>query len=243
MRVLAVIHSRGAGPELFGDVLAEDGHELVEWDIRSQGSPPQDVDAVIVFGGDQNVGEELQHPWLHEEYDALRRWVEGEVPLLGVCLGAQTLAHAFGARVQPVGATLAGFYETELTDAGRDDPVLGVLPPRFEAFNANAYRFDFPDAATPLATGPVPQAYRIGDRAWAVQFHPEIRRDHVMTWFDDVSRPIEEIAAELDEKLPAWQVHGRALCRAFVAAARVESDSPQRTSFQGHATGRPERAP
>jgi GMP synthase-like glutamine amidotransferase len=219
MRVLAVIHSRDAGPELFGEVLAEDGHDLIEWDMPVHGSPPQDVDAVIVFGGDQNVGEELQHPWLHEEYDALRRWVEQGTPLLGVCLGAQTLAHAFGARVEPIGAALAGFYETELTEAGRSDPVLGVLPQRFEAFNANAYRFDFPASATPLATGPVPQAYRISACAWAVQFHPEIRRDHVMTWFGDAPRPVDEIAAELDEKLPSWQVHGRALCRAFLAAA------------------------
>jgi len=221
MRVLAVIHSHDAGPELFTEVLAEDGHELVEWDIRVQGSPPQDVDAVMVFGGDQNVGEELRHPWLHEEYDALRRWVEDGTPLLGVCLGAQTLAHAFGARVQPIGTALAGFYDTELTEEGRSDPVLGVLPPRFEAFNGNGYRFDFPENATPLATGPVPQAFRIGERAWGVQFHPEIRRDHVMTWFVDAPpRPVEEIAAELDEKLPAWQVKGRALCRAFLAAAR-----------------------
>ena len=219
MRVLAVIHSHDAGPELFEEVLADDGHELVEWDIRVQGSPPQDVDAVLVFGGDQNVGEELEHPWLHEEYDALRGWVERQTPLLGICLGAQTLAHAFGATVQRIGETLAGFYATELTEEGAADPVLGVLPPRFEAFNANAYRFDFPESATPLATGPVPQAYRIGERAWAVQFHPEIRREHVMTWFGDVSRPVEEIAAELDEKLPAWQVHGRALCRAFLAQA------------------------
>ena len=57
----------------------------------------------MVFGGDQNVGEEVEHPWLHEEYDALRRWVDGGTPLLGVCLGAQTLAHAFGATVEPVG--------------------------------------------------------------------------------------------------------------------------------------------
>jgi GMP synthase (glutamine-hydrolysing) len=221
MRVLAVIHSEDAGPELFTEVLAEDGHELIVWDIRSQGTPPQDVDAVMVFGGDQNVGEEVQHPWLHEEYGALRRWVESDVPLLGVCLGAQTLAHAFGARVGPAQETLAGFYETTLTEEGTRDPVVGVLPRSFDAFNANGYTFEIPAGATALADGPVPQAFRLGRRAWAVQFHPEIRREHVLTWFADDTTPRtpEEIAAELDEKLPAWQQLGRRLCRAFLEAA------------------------
>ena len=221
MRVLAVVHGPDVGPELFGEVLAEDGHELVEWDIRANGAPPDEMDAVIVFGGPQNVGEELQHPWLHEEYDALRRWVERGTPVLGICLGAETMAHALGARVERLEQELGGFYETELTAAGEGDPVLGVLPPRFEAFNANAYGFAVPDGATELARGPVPQAYRAGERAWAVQFHPEIRRDHVLHWFDEGSpRTREEIAAELDEKLPAWQELGRRLCRAFLATAR-----------------------
>ncbi|MGZ4290129.1 MAG: type 1 glutamine amidotransferase [Gaiellaceae bacterium] len=221
MKVLAVIHSPDAGPELFEEVLAEEGHELVVWDIRTHGSPPQDVDAVMVFGGDQNVGEEVQHPWLHEEYDALRRWVDAGVPVLGVCLGAQTLAHAFGAKVGPAHETLAGFYETRLTDAGAADPVVGALPGSFEAFNANGYTFEVPAGATPLAEGPVAQAFRLGERAWAVQFHPEIRRDHVLRWFEDDSTPRtpDEIAAELDEKLPAWQELGRRFCRAFLAEA------------------------
>jgi GMP synthase (glutamine-hydrolysing) len=225
MRVLAVTHGPDVGPEVFADVIAEDGHELIEWDIRSRGAPSSsDFDAVIVLGGDQNVGEELEHPWLHEEYVALRRWVDAGTPLLAICLGAQTLAHAMGAPVRPVGAPLAGFYVSELTPAGEDDPVLGVLPQRFESFNANGYWFEIPPGAVELATGPVPQAYRINGRAWGVQFHPEIVRDQVLRWFagdEAVTRPLGEIADELDEKLPAWQEHGRAICRAFLAAART----------------------
>ena len=224
MRVLAVTHGPDVRPEVFADVIAEDGHELIEWDIRSRGAPTSsDVDAVIVLGGDQNVGEELEHPWLHEEYDALRRWVDNETPLLAICLGAQALAHALGGTVRPVGETLAGFYVSELTAAGQDDPVLGVLPQRFESFNANGYWFDIPPGAVELATGPVPQAFRSGDSAWAVQFHPEIRRDQVLRWFEGdetVKRSLGALAEELDEKLPAWQEHGRALCRAFLGAAR-----------------------
>jgi GMP synthase (glutamine-hydrolysing) len=223
MRVLSIIHGPDVRPELFADVIAGEGHAHLEWDIRERGAPAGAFDAVLVFGGDQNVGEELEHPWLHEEYDALRHWVDEEVPLLGVCLGAQTLAHALGAPVRPVGSTLSGFYASELTDAGVEDPVLGVLPRRFESFNANGYRFEPPAGAVELATGPIPQAFRANGAAWAVQFHPEIRREQVLEWFRadaTVTRPLGEIAAELDAKLPAWQEHGRALCRAFLAAAR-----------------------
>jgi GMP synthase (glutamine-hydrolysing) len=224
MRVLAVTHGPDVRPEVFADVIAADGHELIEWDIRARGAPASsDVDAVIVLGGDQNVGEELEHPWLHEEYDALRRWVDEGTPLLAICLGAQALAHATGGSVRPVGETLAGFYVSELTPAGEQDPVLGVLPRRFESFNANGYWFEVPPGAVELATGPVPQAFRIDGSAWGVQFHPEIRRNQVLRWFEGdetVTRTLDELADELDEKLPSWQEHGRALCRAFLAAAR-----------------------
>jgi len=223
MRVLAVTHGPDVRPEVFADVIVEDGHDLVEWDIRSRGAPSSsELDAVIVLGGDQNVGEELEHPWLHEEYEVLRRWVDEQTPLLGICLGAQTLAHALGAPVEPIGETLSGFYDSSLTEAGVEDAVLGVLPRRFEAFNANGYRFDVPADAVTLATGPVPQAFRVNGSAWGVQFHPEVRRDQVLKWFDgdeSLTRPLDDLARELDEKLAAWQEHGRRLCRAFIAAA------------------------
>jgi len=224
MRVLAVTHGPAVQPELFGDVVSEEGHALEIWDMRTQGSPPTGFDAVLVFGGDQNVGEELEHPWLHEEYDALTQWVDDGTPLLGVCLGAQTLARALGGEVTKSRTPLAGFYPTTLTEAGAADLVLGVLPRRFEALNANAYEFAWPPRAVALADGPVPQAFRVGENAWAVQFHPEVRRDQVLDWFREEPtppRPLAELEAELDEKLPAWQELGRRLARAFLRAASV----------------------
>jgi GMP synthase-like glutamine amidotransferase len=225
MRVLAVTHGPDVRPEVFADVIVEDGHELVEWDIRSRGTPgSSDLDAVIVLGGAQNVGEELEHPWLHEEYAALRHWVEDGTPVLGICLGAQTLAHALGANVGPLAAPLMGFYDSELTSAGAEDPVLGVLPRRFEAFNACGYGFELPPGAVELATGPTRQAFRVDGSAWGVQFHPEVRHDQVLGWLEDddlVTRPLDEILRELDEQLETWQDHGRRLCRAFLAAARA----------------------
>ncbi|HEY3185099.1 MAG TPA: type 1 glutamine amidotransferase [Gaiellaceae bacterium] len=223
MRILSLTHSPLARAELFGDVVRDEGHELVEWEIVSQGRPSANrFDAVLVFGGDMNVGEELEHPWLHDEYELLREWVASGTPLLGVCLGAQTLAHALGGRVARAPEPLVGFYETELADAGAADPVLGALPRRFEAFNANAYTFEVPDGATELARAAVPQAFRAGSHAWGVQFHPEVRREQVLRWWQDeeLPRPLEELVDELDAKIGGWQELGRRLCRAFLAAAR-----------------------
>jgi GMP synthase (glutamine-hydrolysing) len=231
MRVLAVTHGPLVGPALYADVVAEEGHDLLEWPIERQGPPPTGgYDAVMVFGGDQNVGEELEYPWLHEEYDALRRWVAADTPLLAVCLGAQTLAHALGATVARLPPpSLAGFYETELTAEGIDDSVLGSLPARFDALNANAYGLTVPEGAVELARGPVTQAFRAGKHAWAVQFHPEVFRDQVLGWFvEDAAahgKPLDALERELDEKLPAWQEHGRALCRAFLQASVSSGNS------------------
>jgi GMP synthase-like glutamine amidotransferase len=222
MRLLAVTHGPAVQPELYGDVAAAEGHELTVWDIRTQGMPPGGFDAVLVFGGEQNVGEELEHPWLHEEYDALRAWVGDETPLFAVCLGAQTLAHALGGTVARLPVRCEGFVETTLTDEGAADAVLGALPRTFDALNANAYGFTVPDGAATLATATFPQAFRAGRRAWGVQFHPEVRHDQVLGWFREEpspTRPLDELAAELDRKLPAWEELGRRLARAFFAAA------------------------
>ena len=223
MRVLSLTHGPLVRAELFGDVVRELGHEHVEWELPRQGRPPAGFEAVIVFGGRMNVGDELANPWLHDEYELLRAWVSDGMPLLGVCLGAQTLAHATGAWVGRATQPEIGFHEVELTDEGERDRVVGVLPRRFEALQGHSYAFAVPDGAVELATSPVsPQAYRLGDRAWAVQFHPEVRREQVLEWWKDrqeLPKPLEELARDLDEKLPNWQERGRTLCRAFLAAA------------------------
>ena len=64
---------------------------------------------------------------------------------------------------------------------------------------SNGFRFTAPPGSATLATGPVTQAYRLGERAWATQFHPEVRRDQAVEWLRDdptVTRPLEELVAE-----------------------------------------------
>jgi GMP synthase-like glutamine amidotransferase len=225
VRVLAVNHGPLVRSELFGEVSRESGHELVEWEIGAEPRPAGGFEAVLVLGGHQNVGEEVAYPWLEQEYALLRTLVETETPLFAVCLGAQTLAHAFGGRVARLPERQAGFSEVRLTEAGGRDPVLGALPARFEALVGNFYGFEVPPGGVELAVSDVqPQAFRIGQRAWGVQFHPEARRGQVLEWFeadgeDNLPRPLAELERELEAKIEGWQRIGRALCRAFLAAA------------------------
>jgi GMP synthase-like glutamine amidotransferase len=218
MEVLALTHGADVGPGLLADVAERAGHRLVKWESASSGRPPGGADAVVVFGGHQNIGEEAEHPWLLDEYGALRGWVDAGTPLLGVCLGAQALAHALGGSVTRLEAPLAGFYETELTEAGVADPVLGSLPRRLETFNGNAFGVSPPVGATVLAVGPgsLVNAFRVDGCAWGVLFHPEVTSR--VPWFDDDPRRAE-ILAELDAKLPAWRAFGSRLLEAFLGAA------------------------
>jgi GMP synthase (glutamine-hydrolysing) len=224
VRVLSVIHGPQVRSELFGEVILERGVELCEWEIGAEPQPAGEFDAALVLGGHQNVGEEHEYPWLEDEYALLRRFVDDELPLFAICLGAQTLAHAFGARVARLPAKQAGFVEARLTEEGRRDPVFGVLPERFEALVGNFYGFELPQGAVELAASAVqPQAYRVGNWAWAVQFHPEARRSQVLGWWekeqDDLPVPLAELERELEAKIEGWHRLGRALCGAFLDAA------------------------
>ena len=226
MRILTLIHGDDVGPELFAAVAAAHGHTLQLWDMQRDGPPPVDGDAVAVFGGHQNVGEEDRYPWLDDEYAALREWIRSGVPLFAVCLGAQALAHAFGGRVERLEQPLAGFYPTRLTEAGRADPVLGALPEEFSCFNGNHYGFELPRGGVLLADGPCLQAYRLGDRAWAVQFHPEVQSAAVLSWFDGDARA--RLAPGLESRLAAWRPLGTRLFEAFLEWARLDSNQGPR---------------
>jgi GMP synthase-like glutamine amidotransferase len=225
MRVLSIVHGPTVRSELFGDVIREGGHELLEWEIGEAPQPGGAFDAVLVLGGHQNVGEEREHPWLEDEYRLLRELVARGTPLFAICLGAQTLAHAFGARVARLPVRQAGFVAVELTDDGRRDSVLGALPARFGALVGNFYGFEVPAGAVELAASAVqPQAFRVGASAWAVQFHPEARRDQVLGWYEadgehTLPRPLAELRQELDARIGEWHRLGRTLCESFLRAA------------------------
>ena len=186
MHVLSVIHGEKVRAGVFADAVAARGHLLEEWSL-AWGTPlPRPLDAygaVLVFGGAMHADQVAHHPWLREENLFLRRLLDLRKPVLGICLGAQLLAKAAHAPVGPAAEAEIGWYPVDLTEEALDDPLLGALPTRFDAFQWHYYAYGLPTGAVELARSSVcTQAFRLGDSAWGVQFHPEVTHATICRW-------------------------------------------------------------
>ncbi len=233
MRVLAIVQEVDAGPGVFADAVAARGHELDEWMSGEGGDPPADPQgygAVMVFGGAMNVDEEGEHPWLGDQKALLRDLLAAGTPLLGVCLGAQLLAEAAGEEPRRAVRPEIGWEPVELTVAGREDPLLGVLPTAFNAFQWHSYEMGIDDGEVLARSEVCAQAARFGPLAWSIQFHAEVSERDALKWIADyesdpdavaIGLDPEALAAETRERIAAWNEIGRALCARFIDLAAV----------------------
>jgi GMP synthase (glutamine-hydrolysing) len=137
---------------------------------------PADADALVVLGGGMSVYDQDRLPHLRDEVRLLRRCLERERPVLGICLGSQLLAAAAGAEVAKAGQKEIGFYRVRLLPQSREDQLFSGVPESFVAFHWHGDAFALPRGAVPLAASTLTplQAFRLGGRAWGVQFHLEV---------------------------------------------------------------------
>jgi GMP synthase-like glutamine amidotransferase len=230
VRLLSIVHQRDAGPGVFAQVIAERGHELVEWMPPEQAAPELDgFGGAIVFGGAMHADQEAEHPWLAPEKRLLRELLERGTPVLGVCLGAQLLADAAGARPRRASEPEIGWHEVELTADAAGDPLAAALPERFHGFQWHSYEAPLPPGATPLARSAVClQAFRVNGSAWGIQFHAEVSDESLNAWLDEYDSDPDAVRIGLDPEalraesrplLPSWHELGRDLCARFLDAA------------------------
>jgi GMP synthase-like glutamine amidotransferase len=148
--------------------------------------------------------------------------------VLGICLGGQLLAHALGARVVRAPRRTVAWVEVESTGAGGDDPVAQALGSPVRGLHWNEDRFDVPPGAVELLTrhGDGVTAFRAGDNAWGVQFHPEPTLAMLDGWTGALGHVMEangvdpEATRQLGRRyVPEWAGHAAGMGRRFAAVA------------------------
>ena len=141
-------------------------------------------EALIVLGGPMNSDQIDSYPNLITEVEIIREAVDRDMSVLGICLGAQLLAKALGGTVSRNEVREIGWYDVELTAAGRRDPVLSTFAPRQEVFQWHEDGIGLPPAATLLASSPASpvQAFRYGEHAYGFQFHLEADLPLIERW-------------------------------------------------------------
>lgn len=188
-RALVITHTASESPGTLAEWLPAAGVELDVLEPWNGDPLPErlgDSDALVVMGGPQQAYDDRSAPWLRQTKELLRAAVAADLPVLGICLGAQLLAEAAGGRVRPgddgpeLGARLVA-----KRDAAGDDPVFSAVPlsPVVIQWHWDAI-VELPPGALLLAASPryPHQAFRVGRAAYGLQFHVETPPEMVRGW-------------------------------------------------------------
>ena len=219
MRVLAFRHSPSDGLGLIAAVLDARGIACQCVDLYSAPAAETsitDADALILLGGSMSVNDNLS--FLNREIECARAAVQAGKALLGICLGAQLIAKALGAKVYPNGKKEIGWAPVTFTNAARNDPLFHGLASEV-IFHWHGETFDLPEGAELLASSADcrHQAFRFGDRVYGLQFHLEVTPEMISQWCreDEVcgareaSKPIDPHAHSARAASLAQRVFGR----------------------------------
>ncbi len=148
--------------------------KLYAGQLPSESGPP--ADWLIVMGGPMGVHDEAEFPWLNAEKRAIRAALDRGAAILGVCLGAQLLAHVLGAEVGPNPHKEIGWLPVDLAPEAKATWLGQVFPERFTPFHWHGDTFAIPAGALSLGASAAcrNQGFLLGDKALGLQFHPEI---------------------------------------------------------------------
>ena len=175
MRMAVLQHVEFEGPAAVADWAAERGFPLRLFQLYRDTTLPSlcDFDMLTVMGGPMSANDEAQLGWLAPEIALVREAITADKTVLGICLGAQIIAKALGARVYPGSAKEIGWFPVQRT--ADSHPFFDGLPDSFTPFHWHGETFDLPHGAKPLARSKITetQAFAVGQRVLGLQFHME----------------------------------------------------------------------
>lgn len=187
-----------------------------------------DWSGLIILGGAMSANDEAEHPFLASTMDLVHRFDEAARPVLGICLGAQVIARAYGGGVRPMAGLETGFVPVSFNERCAGDPVFDGVGPRAHLFQNHYEEVHGLAQATVFARSeacPV-QAFRIGERVYATQFHFEVTLDIARDWYrvspslyDNAPHMERDLDRQFTEHFSAQQRLGRELTRRWAALA------------------------
>jgi GMP synthase-like glutamine amidotransferase len=184
-RVLAFRHVPFEGLGRIEAALNAFSYDIDYADLYAQDAPlvdPAVYSALIFMGGPMSVNDDL--PYLRREEGFIRDAIERGVPVLGVCLGAQLIAHALGAQVRRNPVKEIGWFEIQFSAAAQEDRLFAGFGRSETVFHWHGETFDLPAGAVLLASSERSknQAFRLGSTVYGLQFHPEVTPEMISDW-------------------------------------------------------------
>lgn len=217
MNVLIIKNISNEGPGSIEDYLKKKGagYQILDFsDCSATGNIPdtRDFTHLVIMGGPMAVYESEGLPFLHYEQALIRVFIKHNKPVLGICLGAQMIAHALGAKVYSGATQELGWYKVAITPEGMKDQVMAAISvnndPYAEVFQWHGDTFDLPANAVRIASSDVyeNQAFRYKDNVYALQFHIEVRPEMIREWFkNEKGIEVEDMLKESDAVYPEYR--------------------------------------
>ena len=197
---LVIQNTRIEGSGLLGKLIVEDGFDVTSLHAKQEKLPQtSEHDFLVVLGAPESANDEL--PYLKDEQDLIRNFVDGGKPVLGICLGSQLIAKTFGGKVYSGPKKEIGFYH-DLKPTDSTSKLFSGFENPFTVFHWHGDTFDLPEGATRLAesTDYPNQAFQY-KTAVGLQFHLEVDEEMVRLWLDKTQERIEKIPYIYPDKI------------------------------------------
>ena len=189
--VLFVQNTITEGSGYLGDLLQNDGFEITSVNAKHEQLPEKDFSLVVILGAPESANDNL--PYLQTEQQLIKKCVEKNIPVLGICLGSQLIAKTFGAKVYSGPLKEIGFYN-DLKIHNNTSFFSGFKNP-FTVFHWHGDTFDLPEGAVRLVSSEhyLNQAFQYKS-AVGLQFHLEVNEEMINLWLDNTEEKLQKIS-------------------------------------------------
>jgi len=196
MNILIIKHVEIEGPGLIEYCLDQENisYQILELKPGIHLPKLDDFTHIVLLGGPMNAYEEDRYPFLKDEDLFIKEAIQRGKRILGICLGAQLIAKALGAKVFKAPVKEIGWHDVSLTRIGSIDPLFSHLPKTFSVFQWHEDTFEIPHHAILIATSSLipDQAFRYGENAYGLQFHLEVTEEMIREWMETYKEEFEE---------------------------------------------------